>query len=311
MLRARRMSPRTERSYLHWMRRFWEFHGRRDPRGMGAEEVTAFLNHLATAERVAASTQNQALAAILFLYRHVLLIDLPWLDGLIRARKPRRLPAVLSVGEVRVLLGSMDGVTRLIATLLYGSGLRLMEACQLRIKDIDFAGRVITVREGKGAKDRLTMLPAGIVKPLELHLRGVREQHRRDLAAGAGWVALPFALDRKYPKAGQDWAWQWVFPATRTFLDRETGQRRRHHLHETVVQKAVREAALAAQIPRRVTCHTLRHSFATHLLEAGSDIRTIQELLGHRDVATTMIHTHVLNCGPAGVESPADRWLSE
>jgi integron integrase len=303
------MSPRTEEAYVEWMRRFYEFHGRRDPALLGPEEVTAFLNDLATRGGVAASTQNQALAALLFLYGEVLGIDLPWLDGLVRAKGPKRLPVVLSREEVRGVLSKMEGVPKLMATLLYGSGLRLLECCRLRVKDVDFSRNQIVVRSGKAEKDRATMLPAVIKRPLVPHLEGVRRQHDRDLAAGAGWVELPDALARKLPSAGREWAWQWVFPATRTYLDRGTSQRRRHHLHETVLQDAVRRAALAARIPKRVTCHAFRHSFATHLLEDGADIRTVQELLGHEDVATTMIYTHVLDRGPAGVRSPADRLL--
>jgi len=308
-MRLRHFSARTEEAYLGWMRRYHEFHGRRDPAGLGAEHVTAFLNELATHRRVAAATQNQALAALLFLYRDVLGFQLPWLDDLIRARPPVHLPVVLTRDEVRAVLARIDGAARLMATMLYGCGLRLLECCRLRIKDVDFGRNQITVRGGKGDKDRATMLPIAVKSQLALHVERVRAQHGRDLAGGAGWVELPGALAKKLPNAGRDWPWQWVFPATRTYVDRVTGQRRRHHLHETVVQHAVRKAVLAAGIPKRATCHTLRHSFATHLLEDGSDIRTVQELLGHRDVATTMIYTHVLNRGPAGVRSPVDRLL--
>jgi integron integrase len=309
-MRLKHLSPRTEESYLGWMRRYYDFHGRKDPATLGAEDLTAFLNSLASERRVAASTQNQALAALIFLYREVLGRDFPWLDGLVRARGPARLPVVLSRDEVRAVLSQMDGVPRLMATLLYGSGLRLLECCRLRVKDIDFGRHQIVVRRGKGDKDRATMLPATVAAALSAHLERVRAQHDRDLAAGAGWVELPGALGRKLPGAGRDWAWQWVFPATRIYVARETGQRRRHHLHETVVQQAVRRAVLVARISKRATCHTFRHSFATHLLEDGSDIRTVQELLGHKDVTTTMVYTHVLNRGPAGVRSPADRLLS-
>ncbi len=310
-MRLRHFSKSTEDAYLGWMRRYYEFHGRRDPAELGAAEATAFLSALASRERVAASTQNQALAALLFLYREVLGKDLPWLDDMVRAQTPVRLPVVLSRDEVRAVLSHMKGVPRLMAMLLYGSGLRLLECCRLRVKDVDLARNQIAVRRGKGDKDRFTVLPAVAKGELVTHLQRTREQHERDLSAGAGWVELPGALSRKLPSAGCDWAWQWVFPATRGYVHPETGQRRRHHLHETVVQQAVRRAVLASRIPKRATCHTFRHSFATHLLEDGSDIRTVQELLGHKDVATTMIYTHVLNRGPTGVRSPADRLLGD
>ncbi|MEW6753040.1 MAG: integron integrase [Candidatus Latescibacterota bacterium] len=307
-LRLRHLSPRTEEVYLGWMRRFYEFHGRRSPLELGAEHATAFLNALA-ARGVAASTQNQALAALLFLYREVLGRDLAWLDGLARARTPGRLPVVLSRDEVGSVLTHMRGVPRLMAQLLYGCGLRLLECCRVRVKDVDLAGGSITVRRGKGDRDRVTMLPTAGRAELVRHLEQVHLQHERDLHEGAGWVELPGALGRKFPSAGREWPWQWVFPATRCYVDPQTGQQRRHHLHETVLQRAVREAVLAAGIPKRATCHTFRHSFATHLIEDGTDIRTVQELLGHKDVSTTMIYTHVLNRGPAGVRSPLDRLL--
>lgn len=306
-MRLRRLSPRTEEAYLHWMRRFVQFHGGRRPVELGAAHVTAFLSALATRDHVAASTQNQALAALLFLYRDVYGLDLPWLEGIVRAQRPARIPSVLSHDEVRRVFAEMTGAPKLMATLLYGSGLRLLECCRLRVKDVDLDRNEITVREGKGAKDRRTMLPGSVRAALRDHLAAAAAQHARDVAAGAGWVELPDALDRKFPNAGREWPWQWVFPATKPYLHRESGRTRRHHLHETVLQRAVREAALAARIPKRVTCHTFRHSFATHLLEAGHDIRTVQELLGHADVSTTMIYTHVLNRGPSGVRSPADR----
>ncbi len=310
-MRLRHFSPRTEQAYIGWMLRYYEFHGRRDPAELGAAHVTQFLSALAVRSRVAASTQNQALAALLFLYRDVLGIDLPWLDDLVRAKTQARLPVVLTREEVRAVLARIDGVPRLMATLLYGSGLRLLECCRLRVKDVDFGRNQITVRRGKGDKDRATMLPGAIKAELAAHLERARQQHQHDLAQGAGWVELPGALSKKLPSAAREWPWQWVFPATRTYVERESGERRRHHLHETVVQQAVRRAVLAAGIPKRATCHTFRHSFATHLLEDGSDIRTVQELLGHEDVATTMIYTHVLNRGPAGVRSPADRLLGD
>jgi integron integrase len=308
-LRARHGSRRTEKAYVGWIRRYILFHGKRHPSDMGAAEVTQFLSALAVQRNVAASTQNQALSALLFLYREVLGQELPWLDEIVRAKQPARIPVVLSRGEVHAILGALDGPVRLLALLLYGSGLRLLEALRLRVKDVDFARNQITVRGGKGDRDRVTMLPAAVSIDLTKHLETVHEQHEADLRAGAGWVELPWALARKYPHAGREWGWQWVFPATRTYLHRETGQRRRHHLHESVLQRAVKAAVRSNGIAKRATCHTFRHSFATHLLEDGSDIRTVQELLGHRDVTTTMIYTHVLNRGPAGVRSPADRLL--
>jgi integron integrase len=273
---------------------------------MGAVEITAFLSSLAVQGNVAASTQNQALSAVLFLYRDVLEQDVPWLDNVIRAKRPERLPVVLTRSEVRSVIGGLTGAARLMTLLLYGAGLRLLECAHLRVKDVDFARNQIVVRGGKGDKDRMTMLPGVVKTDLAAHLEAVKQQHARDLQHGAGWVELPWALARKYPTAGREWAWQWVFPATRIYLDRATGQRRRHHLHESVLQRAVRDAVHRAEIPKRASCHTFRHSFATHLLEDGHDIRTIQELLGHRDAGTTMIYTHVLNRGPAGVRSPTD-----
>ena len=274
---------------------------------MGAGEVSAFLTALAVQSKVAASTQNQALSALLFLYREVLGVGLPWLEDLVRARRPVHLPVVLTRDEVRAVLQRLDGAPRLMAILLYGAGLRLLECCRLRVKDVDVATNQLTIRDGKGHKDRATMLPAAVKADLTAHIERVRRQQEGDLRHGAGWVELPGALMRKYPNASRDWGWQWVFPATRTYVDRITGQRRRHHLHESVLQRAVKDAVRAAGIAKPATCHTFRHSFATHLLEDSHDIRTVQELLGHRDVSTTMIYTHVLNRGPAGVRSPADR----
>ena len=305
--RVRHYSRRTERAYLAWIRRFIFFHGKRHPAEMGAREITKFLSALAVEGNVAASTQNQALSALLFLYRDVLEQDLPWLDDVVRAKRPARLPVVLTREEVRSLLSQMRGVPRLMALLLYGAGLRLLECARLRVKDVDFARNQLVVRGGKGDKDRVTMLPAVVKTELARHIEAMKHQHEKDLQCGAGWVELPSALARKYPNAGREWPWQWVFPATRIYVERATGQHRRHHLHESVLQRAVREALLRTAIPKRASCHTFRHSFATHLLEDGHDIRTVQELLGHRDVSTTMIYTHVLNRGPAGVQSPADR----
>lgn len=305
-IRTRHYSPRTEASYVAWIRRYIEYHQRRHPAVMGAAEVGAFLSHLAVSRRVSASTQNQALSALLFLYREVLGQDLPWLDDVVRAKKPARLPTVLSAAEVRALLDRMSGVAWLVASLLYGSGMRLMECLRLRVQDVDLVRGEIMVRRGKGQKDRVTMLPDRLLAPLTTHLDAARRQHAADLAQGAGCVEMPQALARKFPRAMREWPWQWVFPATRIYLDRETGERRRHHLHESAVQRAVKEAARDARLGKRATCHTLRHSFATHLLEAGYDIRTIQELLGHKDVTTTMVYTHVLNRGGRGVRSPLD-----
>jgi len=306
-IRARHYSRRTEDTYVAWIRRYIFFHGKRHPAEMGAPEITRFLTSLAVEGRVAASTQNQALSALLFLYRDVLEVDLPWLDGVVRAKRPARLPVVLTREEVRAVLHRLKGAPRLMACLLYGAGLRVLECCRLRVQDVDFGSGQIVVRGGKGDKDRVTMLPAVIRAHLARHLEEVRAQHRDDLATGAGWVELPTALLRKYPNACREWAWQWVFPATRIYRDRSTGQLRRHHLHESVLQRALNDAVRRAGIPKRASPHTLRHSFATHLLEDGHDIRTVQELLGHSDVSTTMIYTHVLNRGPAAVRSPADR----
>ena len=276
------------------------------PSELGAVAVESFLTNLATAEAVSASTQNQALAAILFLYSEVLGKELESIEHFVMAKRPRRLPVVLSRDEVFRLLSALEGVPRLMASLLYGAGLRLMECANLRVKDVDFSSRQITVRRGKGINDRITVLPEALIHALELHLIEVRRLHEADAKRGAGRVALPEALSRKYPNASAEWKWQWVFPATRTYADSSTGEVRRHHLHETVLERAVHEASCAANIPKPVSCHTLRHSFATHLLESGYDIRTIQKLLGHRDVSTTMIYTHVVGQGAYGVQSPLD-----
>ena len=303
-IRARHFSPRTEAAYDAWVRRYIRYHGRRHPRQL---DVRDFLTHLARDGRVSASTQNQALAALLFLYREVLGITIAAPTDHLQARRPTRLPSVLTRDEVTRVLEQMRGPTRLMASLLYGSGLRLMECCRLRVKDLDLTRGEITVREGKGQKDRMTMLPRSLVAPLAEQMRRGQARHVADVEAGGGWVELPGALRAKLGDgAARDWPWQWVFPAARTYVCREDGERRRHHLHESALQRAVTVAARAAGVPKRVTCHTFRHSFATHLLEGGYDIRTVQELLGHRDVRTTMIYTHVLNRGGLGVRSPLD-----
>jgi integron integrase len=304
-LRARHYSPRTERAYSAWVRRFILFHDRRHPNELGAEEVERFLNHLVEA-RVSASTHQQALCALVFLYERVLCQRPPWIERLARPARPERLPIVLTKDEVRVILDKMTGVPQLMAGLLYGSGLRVLECARLRVKDVDFAAGHLLIRDGKGRKDRLTLLPALLRPPLKRQLAMSQMLHQDDLRKGAGHVALPGALARKFPNASRSWPWQWVFPATRTYRDPTTGQERRHHLHATVLQRAFHQALLASGLTKPATCHTLRHSFATHLLEAGYDIRTIQELLGHRDVSTTMIYTHVLNRGPFAVRSPLD-----
>ena len=304
-MRTRHYSPRTEKSYVHWIWDYVQFHERRNPKDLGAEDVSRYLTSLAVDRRVSPATQQQALSALLFLYRHVLHLDLPWLDDVVRAKVRRRLPVVLSQDEVRRLLDHMRGRPWLVAALLYGSGMRLLEALQLRVKDVDFERRHLVIREGKGNKDRLTMLPEMAKEALRDQLERAATLHRRDLADGGGRVDLPGALARKYRNADRSWEWQYVFPAERTYTT-GTGERRRHHFHESAVQRAVREAAHAARIVKRVTPHTLRHSFATHLIEHGYDIRTVQELLGHRDVNTTMIYVHVLNQGPKGIRSPGD-----
>jgi integron integrase len=307
-IRARHYSRRTEDAYVHWIRRFIVFHGRRHPRELGAPEISAFVTWLAVERHVAASTQNQALSGVLFLYREVLRQEVGVVDLLPRARMPSMVPVVLSPSEVRQVLHELAGVPRIVATLLYGAGLRLQECLELRVKDLDFERREITVRRGKGQKDRRVMLPDALREVLERHLEEVRRLHHADLAAGFGRVALPGALERKYPHAPTDWSWQFVFPAGRICRDERFGPPTRFHLHESAVQRAVSEAGRKAGLAKRVGCHTLRHSFATHLLESGYDIRTVQELLGHADVSTTMIYTHVLNRGGLGVKSPIDRW---
>jgi integron integrase len=307
-IRTRHYSRRTEEAYVQWVRRFVRFSAMRHPRELGPSDVSRFLSHLAVEGKVTASTQNQALSALVFLYKDVLDEPVGWLSALVRAKRPQRVPVVLTKDEVRRVLARMRGrgTPALVAGVLYGTGMRLLEALQLRVKDIDFGKNEITVRGGKGDRDRVTMLPERLKSPLLKHLAEVRVQHERDVEDGAGWVIMPGALDAKYPNAGREWGWQWVFPATRLYEEPASGQRRRHHLHETVVQRVFKEAVRATRIAKPASCHTLRHSFATHLLESGYDIRTVQELLGHRNVATTMIYTHVLNRGGLGVRSPAD-----
>ena len=307
-LRARHYSPRTEKAYLAWIRRYVFHCGQRHPDTLGAPEITRYLSSLAIGSRVSASTQNQAFSALLFLYREVLGRELDGLDEAIRAKRPHRVPLVLTHSEVAAILGQLRGAPWLMASLMYGAGLRLLECARLRIKDVDFTRGEITVRDGKGRKDRVTMLPGTLKTRLQAHVEKVRSQHDLDLRTGVGSVALPDALAHKYPRAAWEWPWpwQWLFPATRLYCDRATGERRRHHLHETVIQRAFATAVRAARVTKPASCHTLRHSFATHLLERGYDIRTIQELLGHSDVSTTMIYTHVLNRGGKGVVSPLD-----
>jgi len=305
-LRSRHYSRRTEQAYCLWVRRFIRFHGIRHPADMAEPEINAFLTHLAVDEQVSASTQTQALSALLFLYRHVIGREVGELTDLIRARKPKRLPVVLTRDEVKAVLGELDGDKRLMASLMYGAGLRLMECLRLRVLDLELTRGEIVVRDGKGGKDRVTMLPLSVKPSLDSQLAAARSVHQRDLADGWGRVALPDALARKYPNAPADWRWQWVFPQQRRWKNLQTGEQGRHHVHESIIQRAMKEAVGSAGILKHASCHTLRHSFATHLLEAGYDIRTIQELLGHKDVRTTMIYTHVLNRGGQGVRSPID-----
>ncbi len=306
VLRVRHYSRRTEEAYVHWIRRYIEFQQHRHPRQLSEGDVNRFLTHLAVKEHVAASTQNQALSAILFLYEHVLEQPLDRIEGVVRARRPKRLPVVLTVDEVSRVMAHLTGDKWLIAMLLYGGGLRLLEALRLRVKDLDFERGEIAVREGKGDKDRVTMVPQAVIRPLQEHLRHVESIHRQDLADGYGRVELPHALARKYPNANREWRWQFVFPQERRWRNATTGEQGRHHIDESLVQRAVTAAVRKAGLAKRVTSHTFRHSFATHLLADGYDIRTVQELLGHNDVRTTMIYTHVLNRGGRGVRSPAD-----
>jgi integron integrase len=303
---VRHYSCRTEQAYVDWVRRFVLHHGKRHPREMGGEEVTAYLTHLARDRNVSASTQGQALAALLFLYKAVLGIELPWMDSIERAKRPVRVPVVLTRDEVRALLAQLEGPKWLMASLLYGAGLRLRECLKLRVKDIDFGYSQITVRDGKGGKDRVTVLPGGLAEPLRTQLARVKRLHERDLAEGYGEAWLPDALARKYPRAGFQWGWQFVFPSKKLSTDPRSGAIRRHHVFDDVLPRAVSQAARAAGIAKPVGTHTLRHSFATHMLASGYDIRTVQELLGHADVSTTMVYTHVLNKGGRGVTSPLD-----
>jgi integron integrase len=308
-IRSRHFSYMTEKAYVGWVKRFIFFHNKRHPAEMGEVEIGRFLSSLATESHVSASTQNQALNAVLFLYQEILQRKIRFIEGVVWAQRPTRLPVVLTKEEVRKIFGALNGTPWLMAMLLYGAGLRLMECCRLRVKDIDFSQNQILIRAGKGNKDRHTMLPATAGELLRKHLQGVKRVHDEDLKNGLGRVALPNALDRKYPNAAKEWGWQWVFPATSHYTDRLTGEKRRHHLHESVLQRAFKEARLKANVFKPAGCHTLRHSFATHLLEDGYDIRTVQELLGHNNVSTTMIYTHVLNRGGKGVRSPADGLL--
>ncbi len=306
VLRLKHMSFRTEEAYIHWVKRFILFHDKRHPKDISAQEIRDFLTHLAVHDHVAASTQNGALNAVLFLYRHVLKLPLPALQDIERAKRPRRVPTVFAREEVQAVLAQLSGMPRLMANLLYGAGLRLMECVRLRVKDVDFAYHQITVRDGKGAQDRVTMLPQSVEAALQRHLTKVKVLHEEDLLEGYGEVYLPYAFARKDPEAGKAWVWQYVFPAAKRSLDPRAGIVRRHHVSETVLQKAVKDAIQRAGIQKRGSCHTLRHSFATHLLENGYDIRTVQELLGHKDVSTTMVYTHVLQRGGKAVRSPLD-----
>lgn len=305
-IRTLHYSIRTEEAYLRWVRDFIIFHGKRHPGQMGAKEIGTFLSYLATERKIAASTQNQAFSALLFLYKEVLNKEIEWVRDVEHAKKSRRLPVVFSREEIQAVLGHLREEKWLMASLLYGSGLRLMECLRLRVKDVDFSQQQITVREGKGSKDRVTMLPQLLIEPLRRQLQRAKALYERDISEGFGQVSLPNALARKYAASEREWSWQYVFPANKRSVDPRTGQEQRHHIAETALQKAVKSAIRAAGINKPGSCHTFRHSFATHLLEVGYDIRTIQELLGHADVQTTMIYTHVLNRGGKGVRSPID-----
>jgi integron integrase len=306
VLGTRHYSPKTAKAYLHWIGKYVEFHAPASPRVLREDSVNSFLSYLATERKVAASTQNQALSALLFFYEKVLGEPLDRVEGVIRAQKPKRLPVVMSREEAQMILTLLQGVPLLVCQLIYGAGPRVMEALNIRVKDIDFERREIVIRDGKGQKDRVTMLPDSIRRPLAEHLRFVKRQHEEDLAKGLGRAPMPSALARKYPNADREWGWQWVFPATSHYVDKTTGVKHRHHLHESVVQKAVRAAVLRSGINKHAVVHSFRHSFATHLLENGYDIRTVQELMGHNDVRQTQVYTHVLNRGGHGVKSPLD-----
>lgn len=306
-IRLKHYSIRTEEAYVDWIKRFILHHGKKHPSELGAEEVEVFLTHLAVHGRVAASTQNQAKSALLFLYREVLGSELPWLDNVEKAKAPKRLPVVLTREEVQQVIAQLTGQHKLASGLLYGAGLRILECLRLRVKDVDFSRREILVRDGKGFKDRVTMLPLSLVPELRLQLGQVKRLHDQDLNAGYGTVYLPYALDRKYPNAAREWGWQYVFPSGNLSVDPRSGEMRRHHLQDQALQRAVKQAVRGAGLTKPATPHTFRHSFATHLLESGYDIRTVQELLGHSDVSTTMIYTHVLNKGGRGVTSPLDQ----
>lgn len=307
-IRLKQYSPRTEKTYIQWVREYILFHNKRHPKEMGVPEINQFLTHLVVDRKASASTQNQALSSVLFLYRNVLKINLDDEEiGFSRPKKGKRVPVVLSPGEARAIIANLTGVYKILVQIMYGSGLRLMECLRLRVKDFDFENRRIIVYDGKGGDDRITMLPDSMIVPLRRHLEQVKIIHQKDLSSGFGSVHMPFALERKYPSAHKQWAWQYAFPATTLYTDSETGITRRHHVHETALQRAIRDAARLAKINKRVTPHTFRHSFATHLLQNGYDIRTVQELLGHKDVKTTMIYTHVLNRGGLAVKSPLDQ----
>lgn len=306
-VRTLHYSTRTEQAYLYWIKGYIRFHKLRHPADMGVSEVEAYLSHLAVSRNVAAATQNQALSALLFLYKEVLEMDIPWVENVTRARRPAKLPVVLTESEVQALLSHLEGMHSLIARMLYGGGLRLMECLRLRVQDVDFEYRKVIVRDGKGSKDRTTVLPDSIVLDLRQQLTRVRQMHQQDCAAGFGEVYLPYALHRKYPNAGRELGWQYYFPSAQRSRDSVTGRIGRHHVHEKTVQRAIKKAVRQAGIHKPATCHTLRHSFATHLLENGSDIRTVQDLLGHKEVSTTQIYTHVTRRGALGVVSPLDR----